>query len=285
MSDLLLALAVVAISWAWWRQRRLNQQLRHEQEILRRKQEELIQLNQTKELLFTALAHDVRSPLSSLYSLLTLLDLGTVPRERLNGHKERLTHTLNTTLELLDSLLCWSAAHLQESRPQAKVVALDALIMEAVASMKVEAERKHIHLHYKISQPHTALTDPDMTRLVLRNLLTNAIKFTPEFGVVRLAIQPQGDFWEVAITDTGVGIAADYPNILSESNLHSTPGTAAERGAGLGLRLCSEFVKRIGGQLSFQTAAGEGSTFCFTIPMAAELVPDAALTPPTTVAG
>jgi len=270
VSDLLLVLAVVGLIWALRRQRQLTRALRHEQAVLARQKQELAQISQTKTLLFSALAHDVRSPLSSLYSLLTLLDLGTIPLERLAMHKERLTYTLDTTLQLLDSLLSWSAAHLQDICPQPQQLALRDMVAETLALVGAEAERKHIGLYNELAHAYLSLADPDMTRLVLRNLISNAIKFTPEFGAIRVAAKQQGTFWEVSVTDTGVGIAAtDCPRIFSETNFHTTSGTADERGTGLGLRLCKEFAERNGGQLSFATIPGQGTTFRFTIPVAA----------------
>ncbi|OUJ72440.1 hypothetical protein BXP70_17905 [Hymenobacter crusticola] len=257
------------------RQRQQNRALRHEQAALRRQQEELAKLSETKSLLFCALAHDVRSPLSSLYSLLTLLDLGTIPIERLTAHKEQLTHTLGTTLQLLDGLLQWSAAHVQDIRPRPRTLVLNDLVAETLALVKMEAAHKQISLRDELAQPCACLADPDMTRMVLRNLLSNAIKFTPEAGTVRITAELKGAFWEVAVTDTGVGITdADQPRIFSDTSVHSTSGTADERGAGLGLRLCKEFVERNGGQLSFQTTPALGTTFCFTIPRAAVTVAD-----------
>ncbi|WP_324671611.1 HAMP domain-containing sensor histidine kinase [Hymenobacter sp. GOD-10R] len=286
MSDLLLVLVALGLIWALRRQRLQNRALRQEQAALRQQQEELAQLNKTKSLLFCALAHDVRSPLGSLYSLLTLLDLGTIPIERLAAHKEQLTYTLDTTLQLLDSLLNWSAAHLQDVRPRPKKLVLNELVIETLALVSVEAKRKRISLQNELEQSYMCLADPDMTRLVLRNLLSNAIKFTPEFGVVRIAAAPKGAFWEVAVTDTGVGITdADRLRIFGEAKLHTTSGTADERGTGLGLRLCKEFVERNGGQLSFQTQPELGTTFCFTIPRATDALTEAVPARPKVAAG
>jgi two-component system sensor histidine kinase/response regulator len=267
VSNLVLVLIVLGLGWGLYRQRRTNQKLRREQEALQKQQTELAELNKTQTLLFSALAHDVRSPLSSLHSLLTLLDLGSLPTERLATHKERLTRTLDTTLQLLDSLLSWSVVQPQQGQVQAEYLLLNELLTETLTLVNVEAERKHITLYNKLQQPCPALADPNMTRMVLRNLLSNAIKFTPESGTVTIAASRQGDFWEVAIADSGVGItAAGCTRIFGESGLYSTNGTADERGAGLGLRLCKEFIERNGGQLRFDTAPEQGTTFRFTIP-------------------
>ncbi|GGF18760.1 sensor histidine kinase [Hymenobacter cavernae] len=267
VSDFLLVLMVLSLGWALLRQWRANRRLRSEQEALHQRQTALTELNKTQSLLFSALAHDVRSPLSSLHSLLTLLDLGSLPTEQLAAHKERLTRTLDTTLQLLDSLLSWLVMQPQQGCVRAERLLLNELLAETLTLVNVEAERKRIKLCNMLQQPCPALADPNMTRMVLRNLLSNAIKFTPEAGTVTITTSRKGDFWEVAIADSGVGITATgCTRIFGESGPYSTSGTADERGVGLGLRLCKEFVERNGGQLSFETSPQKGTTFRFTIP-------------------
>ncbi|WP_345072161.1 tetratricopeptide repeat-containing sensor histidine kinase [Hymenobacter fastidiosus] len=249
-------------------QTRVNRLLRRNNVAITRQKEELVHLNKTKDTLFSIISHDLRSPLSSLYSLLTLLNIGKLPPERLAAHTSRLSTALNNTLTLLDNLLNWSASQMQGSQVRPEVVRLDTLVEEAVALLLGDAERKTIVLLNQVPTQSLVQADLNMMRLVVRNLLSNAIKFTAGGGVVTVSAGRQGKWWEVVVADTGVGIAvADREKVFGRYGPHSTPGTAREKGTGLGLQLCKDFVERNGGQIYFESQSGMGTTFRFTLPV------------------
>ncbi|WP_400191706.1 ATP-binding protein [Hymenobacter sp. B81] len=263
----LLLLLVAGLVRGRREQRRVNRLLQRKNTAISRQKEELDRLNRTKDTLFSVISHDLRSPLSSLYSLLALLNLGALPPERLATHTQRLTRTLDTTLGLLDNLLNWAASQMQGTSLRPERVRLDDMAEECLALLLGDAERKQILLLNQLPKPCQAQADANMARLVLRNLLGNAIKFTPTGGTVALTARLVGEQWEIRVSDTGVGISvADQAKILAEAEPHTTLGTAREKGIGLGLRLCKDFVERHGGRLSFESRLGEGSTFCFTLP-------------------
>jgi two-component system sensor histidine kinase/response regulator len=269
---LLLLMAVLALYRGRRRQLHNNQVLQQKNRAIEQQKEELGRLNRTKDTLFSIISHDLRSPLSSLYSLFSLMNMGTLPPERLAAHSQRLTRTLDVTLRLLDNLLNWSASQMQGDKVRPEKVRLQPIIEEAMGLLAGDAERKTIALFSDIPTLSTVRADLDMLRLVVRNLLGNAIKFTPANGHVRISarqVEGQG-LWEIAVADNGVGIAAaDLPKIFGETGLHSTLGTALEKGAGLGLRLCKEFVERNGGSIACESQLGVGTTLRFTLPMAA----------------
>ncbi|UYZ64834.1 ATP-binding protein [Hymenobacter weizhouensis] len=283
VGSLLLLAAVAALYRGRQQQQRANRLLQHKNTAISRQKEELDRLNQTKNTLFSIISHDLRSPLSSLYSLLSLLNLGTLPPEKLAVHSARLTRMLDGTLHLLDNLLNWSAAQMQgEGAARPERVRLDSLIEETLLLLLGDAERKEIQLINQVQTPLLARADVNMARLVLRNLLSNALKFTPPGGTVTVTAAPQGSSWQVTVRDTGVGIdPAYYDNISGLTGPHTTLGTASEKGTGLGLRLCRDFVDRNGGQLWFESELGRGTTFHFTLPMAA---PETAVHPASTAA-
>lgn len=285
---LILLMVVFALYRGRRRQLQNNQLLQQKNQAIEQQKEELGRLNRTKDTLFSIISHDLRSPLSSLYSLFSLMNMGTLPPERLTAHSQRLTRTLDVTLRLLDNLLNWSAAQMQGDKVRPEKVRLQPIIEEAVSLLAGDAERKGIAVSSDIPTLSTVRADLDMLRLVVRNLLGNAIKFTPANGQVRISarqLEGQG-LWEVAVEDNGVGITADdLPKIFGENGHHSTLGTALEKGAGLGLRLCKEFVERNGGSISGESQLGSGTTLRFTLPMAApEIRPLASVEPVTAVA-
>ncbi|WP_165370482.1 ATP-binding protein [Hymenobacter persicinus] len=262
---LLLALAA-GLYWSRRQQARINRLLQRKNAAISRQKEQLAHLNNTKDTLFSVISHDLRSPLSSLYSLLTLLNMGKLPPERLAAHSSRLSRGLDSTLRLLDNLLNWSAAQMRGSSVHPEALRLDTVVEEALALLLGDAERKTILLLNQIPVPTTASADLNMTRLIVRNLISNAIKFTPDGGTVTVSAARQGKWWEVAVADTGVGIAAaDHAKVFGLGGPYSTLGTARERGTGLGLQLCKDFVERNGGRIYFESQPGVGTTFRFTL--------------------
>jgi two-component system, sensor histidine kinase and response regulator len=265
----LLLLMVGVLYRAQQRQQQTNRLLRRKNAAINRQKEELDRLNQTKDTLFSIISHDLRGPLTSLHSLLALLKLGRLPADRLASHSERLTRMLDGTLHLLDNLLNWSAAQLKGGgsvRPER--IRLEELVEETVALFQSDAERKGIRLHSETPGCCPALADVNMVRLVLRNLLSNALKFTQTGGRVQITLEPRAHSWEITVQDTGIGIdAAGQVRLAEPSTYFSTPGTAREKGTGLGLPLCREFVHRNGGEFWFRSQPGAGSSFHFTLPM------------------
>ncbi|GAB2475248.1 hypothetical protein GCM10011375_23510 [Hymenobacter qilianensis] len=268
----LIALAIILYR-SRRRHRRLNGLLQQQNVDIQAQRDELGRLNRTKSTLFSVISHDLRSPLGSLYSMLSLLNMGALPPERLAVHSERLSRMLDTTLSLLDNLLNWSAAQMGGEATRPEPVYLDEIVEETLSLLLSDAERKGIHLLNHVQEPVVVHADLNMIRLVLRNLVANAIKFTPAAGTVTVAAQPLGTMWEITVTDSGTGIAAaDREKIFGQGGPHTTLGTAREKGTGLGLLLCKDFVERNGGKLSFESEVGQGSTFRFTLPAATQIL-------------
>ncbi|MGY2133196.1 tetratricopeptide repeat-containing sensor histidine kinase [Hymenobacter sp. HD11105] len=255
------------------RHQRLNALLKQQNIAIQAQRDELGLLNRTKNTLFSVISHDLRSPLGSLYSMLSLLNMGALPPERLAVHSERLSRMLDTTLRLLDNLLNWSAAQMAGEATRPEPVYLDEVVEETLSLLLSDAERKKIYLLNQVQEPLVAHADLNMIRLILRNLVSNAIKFTPDSGTVTVAAQRLGTMWEITVTDSGLGIAtADRQKIFGQGGPHSTLGTAHEKGTGLGLLLCKDFVERNGGELTFESEVGRGTAFRFTLPASTQML-------------
>jgi signal transduction histidine kinase len=180
---------------------------------------------------------------------------------------------LDTTLRLLDNLLNWSAAQMAGEATRPEPVYLDEVVEETLSLLLSDAERKKIYLLNQVQEPLVAHADLNMIRLILRNLVSNAIKFTPDSGTVTVAAQRLGTMWEITVTDSGLGIAtADRQKIFGQGGPHSTLGTAHEKGTGLGLLLCKDFVERNGGELTFESEVGRGTAFRFTLPASTQML-------------
>jgi signal transduction histidine kinase len=168
---------------------------------------------------------------------------------------------------LLENLFSWSVNQLNEMHFNVKENDIQRVVNETITILKSQAEQKQISLSSNLSLPVFAYFDFETISIVLRNLITNALKFTPEGGQVVVSFVDKINSIEVFVTDNGVGISKDNFNILfCEKTFYSTRGTANEKGSGFGLLLCREFVERNGGTLKVDSTVGEGSTFSFSLP-------------------
>jgi signal transduction histidine kinase len=246
------------------------------EEQLQKTKEELYELNAAKDKFLSIISHDLRSPISSL---LNLTEHVCGHYEDFDAHKLKeifhLTHeSLGNTYELLENLLEWS--RIQEGKIDFKPQNTDvkSLLTEAVSLATINAQKKSIELICQTEGDCHAAVDKQMLSSVVRNLISNAIKFTPNNG--RIEIQcwhettsenaaPQ---LKVRVSDTGVGIRPERINhLFNIEEKTSTPGTAGERGTGLGLHLCKEFIEMHNGKIWVESEVGKGSRFNFTLPI------------------
>ena len=232
---------------------------------------------QTK--VFSIIGHDLRSPLGSIKSILEFLLERDYVREN-----EELSKILSTVFQsivsisfLSENLLNWGASWLKGSEPRLKEFLINNLIEENINLLKSAAKRKNIVLKNNLSQKLWVIADEEMISIVIRNLIANAIKFTPTNGSVSVYGKKTSDTEiEISIEDTGIGIQEDViPVLLDEYNLYTTPGTDKEKGSGLGLSICVQFIKKNNGRLTIESEVGKGSIFKFTLPAQTENKPKA----------
>ncbi len=231
----------------------------------------LHQLNATKDKLFSIIAHDVRNPLQNLLMSANLLDDNydafdeTKRKEYI--HKFRLTSDLVSAL--IENLLQWALSQQGGLKLRRRKINLTELTAENLPLAKEQADKKQIRLMATVTADITAYVDADMISAVLRNLLSNAVKFTPPGGTVELDVSIKGKAVEIRVTDTGIGIdEADIPNLFQLGDQKISLGTANEKGTGLGLILCKEFVEINNGSIAVESQPGKGSTFIVTLPSA-----------------
>lgn len=246
-----------------------NHEIVRQKEELEKQKRELIELNATKDKFFSIIAHDLRSPITTLISLAEVLrtdiDLITVDETH-----EILTslHSLSRNyLKLLDNLLQW--ARIQTGRMVADPQPFDliTIINEVIDFYKVTAAEKRVNLVSRVSGTLTVIADHNMIKTVLRNLISNALKYTAMDGTVTIATGRDPGFATVIVSDTGLGMTPTaIESLFKLEKTFSTAGTANEKGTGLGLILCKEFVEKNGGTISVESEFGQGSTFSFTVP-------------------
>jgi signal transduction histidine kinase len=261
-------LMLISVYRSGQRRRQINTLLlRHQQETEKRS-EELERLNQVKDKFFSIISHDLRSPINALSGLLDLLDKGAVSSEELPKHIRELKNRFNHTRALLNNLLDWTLLQMDKLNLQKGKIDLKKLVDENIQLLG-ETPGKEIKLINDVAPNTIGFADSNTINLVIRNLITNAIKFTNDKGEVRIAAKPQGNEWLVSVKDNGIGMTTEVLRILfDKTSPYTTRGTANEKGTGLGLILCKEFVEKNGGKIWVESAEDYGSTFYFTLPKA-----------------
>lgn len=250
------------------RRKRINALLLQHQEEMERRSIELEQLNQVKDKFFSIISHDLRSPINALAGLLDLMDKGAIASEELPMAIKELRVRFNHTRTLLNNLLDWTLLQMDKINLQPAKISLKNLAAENIDLIR-STQTKQVNFVNSIPTGAIAYADSNTINLVIRNLISNALKFTNEGGEIKLASEEKDSTWVISVSDNGVGIKPEVLDMLFDKiNPYSTRGTANEKGTGLGLILCKEFVEKNNGKIWVESTEGQGSTFWFTLPKA-----------------
>jgi signal transduction histidine kinase/ligand-binding sensor domain-containing protein len=233
------------------------------------KNAELKELNASKDKFFSIIGHDLRNPFNTIIGLtdLLLMDIqGTTP-EKLQKSLQNIRGSSQQAHELLENLLLWARSHTGILAFRPEMVDLKKLVEESVSLVSAQAIRKNIVIHEDFIQEPMIHADVNMIRTVLRNLLTNSVKFTNQNGEVWVRLSVNNGFCTISVQDNGAGIPAEKIGTLFRIDTsHKTRGTDQEPGTGLGLILCKEFVERHGGRIEVDSQSGKGSEFRVVLP-------------------
>ncbi len=246
-----------------------NKEVQRQKEELEKQRFELEALNSTKDKFFAIIAHDLKNPFSTVLGLSELLarEFESFDSERLKEFIHQIYKYSNNTFNLLENLLQWSMVQTGRMPLRPKLVDIGILVSENVELLQGNAKQKQIAILLDGIDRRIAFVDSNMITTVVRNLLSNAIKFTPVNGEIHITISDKGDMWLVSVTDTGIGIAPeDQKRLFKIDSNPTTIGTQQEKGTGLGLILCKEFVERNGGVIGLESVPNMGSRFYFTVP-------------------
>ncbi|MCX6240910.1 MAG: ATP-binding protein [Bacteroidetes bacterium] len=246
-----------------------NQEILHQKNILEKQKLELVELNATKDKFFSIIAHDLRSPITTLISLSEVLrtDMDLLGPKQQEEILQSLHDLSKNYLRLLDNLLQWARVQSGRMVPEPADFDLEEAIREVISFYKPYALDKQIRIVERNLSPVTVHADKNMIRVVLRNLISNAIKFTQPGGEVHISMLVKDSWVEVIIQDNGLGMSPDVMESLFRlDKTQTSQGTAGEKGTGLGLHLCKEFVMLNKGILNVESQKGFGSVFSFNIP-------------------
>lgn len=262
----LTAILLYTIYRSGQRRKRINELLLQHQNDLKKRSVELEKLNAVKDRFFSIISHDLRSPINALAAILDLLAHRQISAEELTRVARDLQKQVNHARALITNLLDWALLQMDNLSIQTVPIDLRA-VCEETRTLLSAIHSKEIAIHNQIEAGCIAQGDANMITLVFRNLISNAIKFTDNGGEIHIRCVPEGSLYRVSVADNGVGIPDDIQaHLFDKTASYSTRGTANEKGTGLGLILCKEFVERNGGKINFSSVPGQGSTFFFTIP-------------------
>ncbi len=229
----------------------------------------LNELNATKDKFFSIIAHDLRSPFNAIlgFSRLLVESVDLNEYDELKKFANIILDSSKKTVNLIDNLLEWSYTQTDKIRFEPEYINLNNNIKDVVGIAKDSAIQKSIRINNFIPEDINIYADSAMLNSILRNLISNAIKFTNIGGHIDLSCQQLNNELNIIVSDNGVGIHQDsIGKLFRIDETVSTYGTAKEKGSGLGLILCKEFVEKHGGRIWVESIENEGSKFCFTVP-------------------
>ncbi len=228
----------------------------------------LITLNATKDKFFSIIAHDLKNPFTSIlgFSEMLLSNYEKLAEEKKRQYIEIIYNSAMNVYKLLENLLEWARTQTGTINFEPELFDMNALFDSNIELIQDKISEKNIKVEKNLPDKTEVFADKNMINTVIRNLLTNAVKFT-EKGKISIQIKLLDNCYECSISDTGTGIPQQkLQTIFSVAKSKSSPGTRGETGTGLGLILCKEFVEKNGGEIWAESAEGQGSTFFFTVP-------------------
>ena len=240
-------------------------------ELLDQKNQELEELNRTKDKLFSIISHDLKGPFNSLLGFLNILveDSEQMDQAQRQEILRSLKYSSERTYDMLTNLLEWSTIQRGKMSNKPEPVFIRSLINECVKMLDYDINKKEHDIIVDADHTLSANVDPQLLKSILINLINNSVKFTHRGGHLTVKSRKLNDegLLSVCVTDNGIGIPAEHiPSLFKIESEHRRPGTEREIGTGLGLITVKEIVNLMGGEISVETEPGTGSTFCITIP-------------------
>ncbi len=251
---------------------RKSERALHERNLkLKQQTDELNETIAVKNKIFSIVAHDLINPFGAIreVSALMLRDCKQQRYDRLEKFSDLVHRSSSQSAELLVNMLNWSRVQTGRIKYNPERINIKTISDSAVDLMLSNIDKKGLDIVNNISDNIIVKADRDMLDTVLRNLISNAIKFTPTNGIITLNVELNGNKAIVSVSDTGVGIREEnFGKVFKVGDDNSTLGTEDEKGTGLGLILCKEFVEENGGEIWFESKESKGTTFFFTVPVA-----------------
>ena len=239
------------------------------QRTIMQQRDELQATVDARDKMYSVIAHDLRSPIGTLKMVFNMLSINLTQQQIGEDNMEMITMGNNiteSTFMLLDNLLKWTKSQIGRMNTVFQEVDISEVVVFASKMSDLVAQVKNIAVEYDIPGPITVPCDVDMVKTIMRNLMSNAIKYSNEGGRIVISVRETPTHAVISVRDFGTGISEEnLPKLLNPEIHHTTYGTKNEEGSGLGLQLVQDLTRRNGGELTIESTLGEGSTFTFTI--------------------
>lgn len=243
----------------------LYRQVTMKNKLIQEQNTRLANSNRVKDTIFSIISHDLRNPISQVIGLVDLWEEGDITTVEIEALLPAFKVSSLNTRELLDNLLIWSKNQLQDFNYYPVLFNASKTADSVINKLRPVIDQKNLSVVSEISRSINIYADEEMITITLRNLVSNAIKFTPEKGSIRLTGTMQDDFATIVVADNGIGIKAEeQPEIFNPSAALKSP---KEKRPGLGLKICKDFMTLNYGQIWVESSPGEGSKFYISLPM------------------
>lgn len=265
MLALVAVVVLILITFFYNRIKNKNELLGKQNVQIINQKNELQSLNNVKDRLFSIISHDLRNPLVNLRSYFSLTENPDLSDEKKLAYKKQTLSAVTQTTSLLDNLLVWANMQIKEIKPQIKIIDIEDAVLDAVDNVNAQAVQKKIIIQKNL-EATSALGDQNIITIAVRNLLTNALKYSNENSTISIKSFQNDKDINIDIADEGVGISAEKINLLLSNEADTTIGTSGEKGTGLGIFLVKELLQKINGELLIKSVVGEGSVFTIKLP-------------------
>ncbi len=248
-----------------------NNELIRAKSKLENSKKELLRTNTTKNILFSIVGHDILNGFHPVFGMVKLLNenFDVLPDSDKKEYIKGIHKGATQNMHLIKNLLIWGKSQLENFEFQPRNLNLNVIVSKSLLSLKLFAENKNIILINKTKITTRIYADEEMLNIIFRNLITNAIKFTPEGKKVWIEAEEQENFYKICIQDEGIGISQEkIDRILNDNEIQSQHGTNNEKGTGLGLIISKDFINKNNGILSIESEINKGTKMCFTLPKA-----------------
>jgi len=228
--------------------------------------QELKELNEVNDKMIAVIAHDLRSPMSSMQGVFYLLKDEDLEMDEIREIASELEVTVQQNINMMDNLLSWANSQMTGLEVDTQTIAAYELVNEVLKHCSFQADHKSITLLNEVDQDLQVKADINLTKLIIRNLVNNAIKFSSKGDSITVIAEEKNQDVVFKVKDTGIGIPEEEQANIFSLRGKSRSGTNNENGSGLGLQLCKEFVEKQDGEITVKSTEGEGTTFIFSLP-------------------
>ncbi len=235
---------------------------------LQQQKKDLEEANDTKTKLFAAVSHDLRTPMTSLQAILYLLKEDAITAEELKEMLPQMEVNMRRNVNVIEDLLTWSKDQLWGIKMDESIIDLQEIVVRVIENQQFMAEEKNIDIvvNDSVTADLQVIADRNSLQLVIRNLLTNGIKFSEEWGTINIAAKQDDEHVTLSIEDAGIGIPKDKFDDVFNQKSWTREGTKKEKGSGFGLSMSKEFVERMNGEIWFESEENQGTVFYIKLP-------------------